>query len=149
LKFVWGMAFIPLQFWADGQLFEFVAGCVVGWLFVTGRLASLGIGSACLAMAFGAGGLLLFGVYNPGVTRLFVFGVPAALLVMGAVSLEQQGGIRYIGAAKFLGDASYSLYLTHLFPIALLRKAWVTMRLPEAGLDAALLFTALSIGLGI
>ncbi len=46
------------------------------------------------------------------------FGMPAGLIVMGAVGLEQTG-IRIGGPhMKRLGDASYSLYLSHYFVIA-------------------------------
>lgn len=47
--------------------------------------------------------------------RLLTWGLPALLLVSGAVFLEKSG--RWIGRAtkplEIIGDASYSLYLTH------------------------------------
>src|SRR5262249_55908080 len=149
LKFVGGLPWAALRHWADGQLFEFVMGCVVGWLYVKGHLRKIGTAGAGLAIALGVAGLLVFGVYHSGATRLFVAGIPSAFLVMGAVSLEEGVSVPTVPAAKFLGDASYSIYLTHLLPIALLGKAWTFERLPHDAFGSALLFSALSIALGI
>ena len=44
-------------------------------------------------------------------------GVPASLLVAGAVMIERLGGVPNIRGLHFLGNASYSLYLSH--PIVL------------------------------
>lgn len=46
-------------------------------------------------------------------TRLLFWGVPSALILYGAVALE--GQIKLPAVLKNLGDASYSLYLTHGF----------------------------------
>jgi peptidoglycan/LPS O-acetylase OafA/YrhL len=48
---------------------------------------------------------------------------------------------------KFLGDASYSIYLTHLAPIVVFRKIWTMDHLPTEGLANALIFIALNMAL--
>ena len=45
--------------------------------------------------------------------RVVIWGVPAFLLVLGAISLERRGPIPAWPPLRALGDASYSLYLVH------------------------------------
>ena len=52
--------------------------------------------------------------------RPMVWGVPAAMLVAGAVSIEADGGWPAIPGLKILGDASYSTYLIHPLTIGAL-----------------------------
>ncbi len=46
--------------------------------------------------------------------RLFLLGLPSALVLFAAVSAEKQSGLLLPKRLKQLGDASYSIYLTHL-----------------------------------
>lgn len=52
--------------------------------------------------------------------RPMVWGVPAAMLVAGAISIEADGGWTAIPGLKALGDASYSIYLVHTLAIGAL-----------------------------
>ena len=67
-------------------------------------------------MAAGVTGIILG---SPGTSlatvRPLVWGVPAALLVLGAVALEGQVGRRLPGWLLLLGSASYSIYLMQSF----------------------------------
>ena len=50
-------------------------------------------------------------------TRFFVWGIPSALLVGGLLFLEKNASIGFIWNNRmmsFIGDASYSIYLTHV-----------------------------------
>jgi exopolysaccharide production protein ExoZ len=53
-----------------------------------------------------------------GYLRVVVWGVPGILLVVGFVSLEQTTGIGQIKCLGLMGDASYSIYLSHTFVIS-------------------------------
>jgi exopolysaccharide production protein ExoZ len=100
------------------KLLEFLAGIWIGvWIdrgtalpAVTGALACLFAGWLCLA-------------FEP---QLSGWGAPvgAGLVVLGAVSLER---VRRVAnrTMEFLGDASYSIYLTHVFALGALRRSWV------------------------
>jgi exopolysaccharide production protein ExoZ len=57
--------------------------------------------------------------------RPLVVGVPAALLVYGVLQLEPLFRGWWARALAFLGDASYAIYLTHLFVIALMMNGTV------------------------
>ncbi|MGE5524054.1 MAG: acyltransferase family protein [Rhodospirillaceae bacterium] len=59
--------------------------------------------------------------------RVLVLGVPAALLVTGAVLLESRW--TFPRPVLHLGDASYSIYLTHFFVPGLCAKLFVWMGL--------------------
>src|SRR5579871_2499756 len=51
---------------------------------------------------------------TPSGVRAFAWGVPAALLVAGAVLGKRQCDERPVaGFAKLIGDSSYSIYLMH------------------------------------
>ena len=100
--------------WADPIVLEFLAGVGIAWLTIRQKLpgewVSLGM------IAAGVVGLVLM---SPGdtwlTTRPLVWGVPAALIVLGTVSLEGRVGRRLPGWLLLLGSASYSIYLMQSF----------------------------------
>lgn len=51
------------------------------------------------------------------------YGLGSAMITCGAAALERAGKIRVPGFLRFLGDASYSIYLVHFPVISLLCKA--------------------------
>jgi exopolysaccharide production protein ExoZ len=51
--------------------------------------------------------------------RVLVYGVPAAMIVLGTMQIDAKPS-----AWTFLGDASYTLYLSHMLPIQLLLLWW-------------------------
>jgi exopolysaccharide production protein ExoZ len=56
--------------------------------------------------------------------RPVVYGLPAALIVFGALQLEPMLRGAWLKPLVFLGDASYSLYLSHLLVLALIGQIW-------------------------
>jgi len=107
-----------LQTYTSPLLLEFAAGSVTGYLWVRDKLK---IGSAVSLLAIGVGFFLLF---RWGLAPLFgktqLLG--AILVVIGCL----QPALSRLQNRLFLalGDASYSIYLTHPFTIMLLRAAW-------------------------
>lgn len=105
---------------ANPLVFEFIAGCFVamiwpamhGWRAV---IALVGAASSIVA-------LFVVGRHVEPDTiiqwRALYFGVPAFLLVLGAVSLERKTGRIAPRGLLLLGDASYSLYLSHVLVIS-------------------------------
>jgi peptidoglycan/LPS O-acetylase OafA/YrhL len=59
--------------------------------------------------------------------RFLALGLPAFLVVLGAVSLEQALTKRAIAPLAFLGDASYSLYLFHPIATAIVAVIWARL----------------------
>lgn len=78
-------------------------------------------------------------------TRLLVWGIPAVLTVVGCLSLEFRDAIRKNGLLTLLGDASYSVYLTHILTLGVVRTAWNRLGLVEQDAAAAWIFMAAAI----
>jgi exopolysaccharide production protein ExoZ len=62
--------------------------------------------------------------------RLAIFGIPYALVVYGAVALESGGGVVLLSPLKVIGDASYSIYLSHVFVVTALGRLWGWAAIP-------------------
>ncbi len=121
--------FLPHGRWAavdtysDPLILEFVAGAWLAKAAAAGRLGSL---PAAVA-AIGAGVAILTvvavtGADPQGWARLLYWGLPALLIVWGALSLEGAGRLPLFAPLKLLGDASYSLYLIHGLALSLAFK---------------------------
>ena len=123
-----------LSFYGDPILFEFAAGCVLGWLVVDEkRLAAM---ARIPGWIYVAAGVALF-VINENLpdlvnNRLVRWGLPAALIVLGIVVLDLTRPRARKGLLVALGDASYSAYLLHLFVVIVVAQ----VLLPVAGTSA-------------
>jgi peptidoglycan/LPS O-acetylase OafA/YrhL len=112
---------------------EFIAGAAIGvlvrrGLFVPGR--TVFAAGALLLLVCHAGLAPQDGAWPEGWSRVLFFGVPAALLLYGAVSMEFAGGRLLPRALGTIGDASYSIYLVQIFPLLALGRAWSLVRVP-------------------
>jgi exopolysaccharide production protein ExoZ len=132
--------------WANMFFLQFGAGVWLAEMRLRGKLPSRRAGIILAAMAMASYGLLL--AFNPLVYfwRPIIWGVPAALLVAGLVSVESQGGLPEVRWLHFLGDASYAVYLAHFLYIELLAKVlW-----PGLPVFALLAFTGgLAVGVAV
>jgi exopolysaccharide production protein ExoZ len=137
-----------LFFYTSPMLFEFVAGMVVA--LATARLRQLPLWSGVVLIAIGASAAVGLGL-SMQLPRSMALGGPAALLVIGAVIIDHALDARAVRPLALLGDASYSMYLTHLMvlstmaPLALALPPW----LGGPTLFAACLATAVAVYLGI
>lgn len=130
--------------------FEFVAGIVISIVtrhIRTWRTKPL-LGAASLL------GAALFVVVisprlHPNGPRVVYFGIPAALLVFGLVCLEDLIRRHVVRPLKFLGDSSYSLYLSHMLTVKPLLVALGIIGIAAPGFVfvAAVLFTTVAGGL--
>lgn len=133
----WAAALALLQ-WTTGQgpwvqlvtsplAFEFIAGAVAGllWRRLSPKQSVVAL-CAAMALATVAAWVLLqrpdFGqTYG---ARTLAFAVPCALAIAAAARLERAGWLQVPRWAAALGDASYSLYLTHVFVLSLCGRLW-------------------------
>ena len=117
---VFGFLYHPAyELLANPIMLEFAAGCLLGEAYLKGRLPGRRTGWVLLGA-----GLALFAAqrlvgFHSDFWRPLVWGVPAAMIVAGALSVEADGGVRRLWAAGMLGDGSYGLYLCHWPVIAL------------------------------
>lgn len=96
---------------------EFIAGCLVAELIYGGKTRY-----GFEALLAGTAGLIFVTVnffifsswhFPDGWTRIIVFGAPYALIVYGAVAIEARDGKKISKIFGAVGDASYSIYLSH------------------------------------
>jgi exopolysaccharide production protein ExoZ len=98
-------------------LVEFVAGAWIGYIWKKRKGFSFNLGMPVTLISLGA--MIAFGYTEPEKGHVFGFGIPAVFLVYGVLCLELKGsGIKEWSTLKFLGDASYSIYLWHLMAIS-------------------------------
>jgi exopolysaccharide production protein ExoZ len=102
-----------LGYYTDPILLEFMAGALIGAWYTS----KYSLPTPIAAVVLITGAILIFLDPANGFPRILVWGIPAALLVIGALSIEKRGFIAKLPALTFLGNASYALYLTHLFAI--------------------------------
>lgn len=97
----------PVRSFGNLVMFEFLAGVLIANLPLNSRIGfpALILGAALLLEA--PAGL------SPSPWRVVVWGIPASLMVYGAVALEWRFAGRRWDWAVRLGDASYSIYLFH------------------------------------
>lgn len=62
--------------------------------------------------------------------RFLCAGLPAAFLVWGALQIEPWCRGRIVAVLSYLGDASYSIYLTHKFIILAVATVWAAIGAP-------------------
>ena len=124
--------------YTDPILLEFVAGALIGHLWLAG--VKLPFAPSVIAILLGAG-LLLRRDAPPLENYTQLLG--AVLLVCGVLNsriLPWRNGL-----LRALGDASYSIYLTHIFTLGAWRWVWTRLDVGLSGFAAALAFMLLAL----
>jgi exopolysaccharide production protein ExoZ len=139
-----------LDFYGATVSLDFVLGMTVAWLFLERRASPVMIVAVFLtgAAIFAAG--VVAGV-SDGSERALYWGVAGAALLFVCVFSEKQWGWpnwRFLGA---LGDASYSVFVSHLFALALVTSTMQSLRIfPMLGVwGARIVFLAAAWSLGM
>lgn len=151
--FDFGQHFKEIGFLIDLRLFEFWLGMVIAQLFVTKSLRLPTMVSWLLVI--GGIAALLWGFpmlpLSSGGSGRFVVDsiIPSAIIVLGMVSLDQSGHIRRVRPFEYLGDASYSIYLSHIFSLGVLRVAWAKLGLEHGSATYATAFAIASLIIAI
>jgi len=126
--------------WTNLLLLEFAMGAVLGWLYQERRLASVktqmaiaGFGVTVAVVSF-----LLFGTH-----RVPHVGVASAILLAVMVAINDR--LPRLGWLVLLGDASYSIYLSHSVTLQVSESIW-SMR---GSLPGGLFAIAISVVVGV
>ena len=112
--------------WTDGLLLEFLFGLALG--LAAERGLTLGTAGAVAAVMLGAVAAIALGPATgrfASVPAWMAGGGPAALVVGGCVLGPRWRALPALWVPLLVGDASYSLYLSHPFAVRLLRSAWL------------------------
>ncbi|WHO73326.1 acyltransferase [Rhizobium sp. BT03] len=128
------------RFYGEPIILEFLAGAVLGWLYRQKVLLPNRWAWAALAIGFAF--LLINEALMPPASRFYAWGIPAIFIVYGAVSIDFSR-LPVLTWLNYLGDCSYSIYITHAFTLAFLRVA--ADRLPIGILQQPVLFVILSL----
>ena len=136
-------------FYFHNIVLEFAFGMLIAIAFLQGKLKSLGapLGVALVVAGFVA--LFALDAFYAESRRAFVYGIPAAAIVVGALAFESRSRALRLPFLQFTGDASYSIYLVHIFPVAILRALWPHGPLPMHAAVSFVLFLLLSVALVI
>jgi exopolysaccharide production protein ExoZ len=134
-----------LSTWTDGIILEFLFGVYVGLAHQNGwRL------SRWTAWMVVAAGVLLI-VLDLHQLPAFIFaGIPATLIVCGIVLGPQPGDSRFSRGLAGIGDASYSLYLTHVLVLRCVNSFWradVADKLPPIAFLIVAMFASIIVSL--
>ncbi len=103
---------------ANPMLLEFAAGVWLGKASAERALPGQAWGWALLAAGLAALTVMGLADWRSELWRPLLWGVPATMIVAGALSLEAGRGVPSSKPLLVLGDASYSIYLFHPLAIA-------------------------------
>ena len=125
-----------IQFIFNAHNLEFASGCLVAALVLQKCFKE----QKTFFLLAGTTLFLLFGVAQAvrslSLSPVLAYGIPSALIVLGAASFDlqrshHQTNNRLLKFFTSLGDASYSIYLTHYLCLSLLLKLIVATRLMQ------------------
>jgi exopolysaccharide production protein ExoZ len=104
------------RFYTSSLMLEFGYGMLIGLAYerIGTKPSSLAVGVVLIAIGFA---FLVLGPRDSEDLRFLTAGLPAAAVVWGAIAMEARGWRITSPALLLLGAASYSLYLTHMFPV--------------------------------
>jgi len=133
-----------IGFYTSPQIFEFWLGMAIGHFYNRGALRlHPGISLALLMVGFAC---LLSGSHPLG-NSMPAYMLPAGSIVLGAVSMDAAGRTPNWKLPALLGDASYSVYLSHIFTLGLFRIVWVRLGLDHGSVGFAIAFESVGLAL--
>ncbi|MEP9377261.1 acyltransferase [Aquabacter sp. CN5-332] len=140
---------VMMTFYTSTIIIEFIFGVMVGVWYIKGRPVPTFAGWGLLIAGFAAM-LSLNEVTSQ--SRFLLWGIPAALIVIGALILEKAGAVRKYPFFTLLGDASYSIYIVHGIALSAAGQIWRRLGLvdlPGGLLLFAVCATVASVAAGV
>lgn len=133
--------FVPagtiLSFYTDPIILEFAGGLILAGVWrrclpVSPRAALYFVGIGFLLLHLGSGSDL---------PRIVWAGIPALMIVAGVVHADGASERRPMRLPMLLGDASYSIYLSHVIALPVLAKVWMAAGYGAAGVEGPTFLT--------
>ncbi len=136
-----------IEFYTSSIMLEFFSGMLLGEFYARTRMLQsigprYGLGVAGIGLILLVVGADMF----PEFPRVVSRGIPAFLLVTGALACDSAGGVRRHWLPLLAGNASYSLYLMHPFVLSAMSQLWRKLEL-STSIPALWLFSSVSIAL--
>ncbi|WFU10289.1 acyltransferase [Rhizobium sp. CB3090] len=135
---------LPLGYisvFTEPVILEFAAGVVIGRLWKQGFRLSF---HAAIGLMIAGLVLLMASDLIPHVDRAVRWGIPAVLLLSGAVFAERERGAPKLAFLHFLGDASYSIYVWHVLTGVIVTALLLRAGVPHAAQPAFLVLGSLA-----
>lgn len=132
-----------MRFYTGSIMLEFVAGMIIGAYFNAYGAPSKRFAPLFWLVLAGALAWANAVMWDQS-TRGLVYGIPAAIVIFLALSVPASGASVVGRVMKKLGDASYTIYLFHLFPLAAMRVGWNAAGLPKT-MEANIAFVVLAL----
>jgi peptidoglycan/LPS O-acetylase OafA/YrhL len=118
-----------IGFYTNPIILEFGLGMLLGWAHGAGARLNRWVAIGLIAAGWAA--MIMAGADQYDPLRLLLWGMPAVLIVAGALSLDRAGAVGRWGPALLLGDASYALYLFHGIVLSAAGQAWRLLGLDQ------------------
>ena len=142
-----------LHFYASPRILEFWTGMLIAHFYLQDSVRfrpavclTMIVGGFCLLLANYSGLPLTEGSW---VECILTDLIPCAAILLGTLGLEGSGRMPNWRWCSLLGDASYSIYLSHIFSLGIARLAWTRLGLAHDTALHAMLFAVISMALVI
>lgn len=142
IGFILQPANLILATYTSTLLLEFLFGVVIAELIL--RRIALPSQVIIPVVLLGFMGLPLLNEFTTQDTRAFYWGIPAAMIVYGAVSYEMRHKVGRNEVMLYLGAASYSIYITHQLTMSAIGQGW-RMLVPHPSMFAYFTFCVLCV----
>lgn len=123
-----------VSFYGNDVVIEFLFGLLLGYMFL--KVRPLGVPSGliliCLSLC-----LVVWMADMQSVPRSVAYGIPAAMIVLGSLQLEGMAKRAIVRPALYLGDLSYSLYLTHVIALPMMTAMFIKLGTQHGFVGAA------------
>jgi exopolysaccharide production protein ExoZ len=101
---------------------------------------------AVLLMPAGLIGLFALHGILPAGLRVLSWGVPAMAIMIGMLAAEPWIAERKVRLLEYIGNASYSIYLSHLLTLGVVREVWLHLPISRGSTSATIIYLATAIG---
>ncbi len=135
-----------LKFYCHDIVLEFAAGMLLCYAYKSGKLTG-SIIIWTVVFSLGASALIINMSPDLGTFRAIKLGVPAIAIVAGLLSIEKS--LPKLRLPLLIANASYSIYLSHIMTIALLRYLYPRLGIPTAGVISTISFVLISLTISI
>lgn len=123
------LPFSYVRIFTEPIILEFAAGIVIGRLWKQGFRLPFRVAVGLMIAGFV---LLLARDLMAHFDRVVRWGVPAVLLLLGAVFAERERGAPKLAFLQFLGEASYSIYIWHVLTGIMVTALLLRVGVPHA-----------------
>jgi exopolysaccharide production protein ExoZ len=116
-----------LNFIFSARNLEFIFGCLAAYTILNYQYKH------GIFLVYSALGMLILAILNTeyhgsnvsGVSPAIAYGIPFSILIVGTVWIEKNISLKIPSILLYLGNASYSIYLTHCFFLNNLAKIYI------------------------